>query len=1028
MVPYGFRGTVFAFLKASRKIPMTETRGFTTRTPLSTYRLQLNYRFTFSRARDAIGYLAELGITELYTSSYLRARPGSLHGYDIVNFGELNPEIGNEEDYEAFIAEQQKHGMGQVFDMVPNHMCVASYENAWWTDVLENGPSSIYARFFDINWQPVKQELKDKILVPILGDQYGRILESQELRLILVDGCFWISYWDSRLPIMPDTYGQILTYRLKDLEASVPADNPDYVEYLSINTELDHLPPYTEHDADKMTERNREKEIAKKRLAGLYSRSPTIRTFVDENVRIFNGYQGDARSFDLLDRLLREQAYRLSHWRVATEEINYRRFFDINDLAAIRMEDPVVFFETHKLVFRLIREGKVSGLRIDHPDGLYDPSEYFHRLQRNCFIETGLAAVQVSEEGVEGGGLDEDWERQNLSRQFDQLLFADQNAKPFYIVGEKILVRDESIPEQWPIYGTTGYEFLNLVNGLFVDSKNDKALERIYSRFIRRNSAYSRVVYEKKKYVMQRAMSSEINNLSHYLNRLSEKNRHTRDFTLNSLIAAIIEVIAFFPVYRTYVNNWNIRERDRLHIEAALTKAKNANPTINESIFDFLRGILLLECPPELNDDERKEWLDFVMRFQQITGPVMAKGLEDTSFYVYNRLISLNEVGGNPDRFGTSPQELHESNLRRQKSQPHAMITTSTHDSKRGEDVRTRINVLSEIPDEWRRRLTKWCGVNRKRLVPVGGAFVPDRNEEYFLYQTLLGAWPIGGFNSDEYPDFIERIKACMIKSIREAKINTSWVNPRPAYEDAVSRFVDAILAPSARDNAFLIDFEAFGKKISFCGMVNSLSQTLLKITSPGVPDFYQGTEVWNLSLVDPDNRRPVDYAMRRRMLHELKASEKEAARKEIAANLLGNWKDGRIKMYVTYKALNFRKGYDQQLERSCYTAVETNGPRAGNVFAFSRYTDGFDMIVAVPRLIAGFVEDGELKASGWDGSFLRVPEPSASAYVNVFTDRVVKVSESEEMRVLPLSEVFDVFPVALFKALDHGEEKHHER
>ncbi len=987
------------------------------RIPVSTYRLQLNRGFTFSDAREVLGYLAALGITDLYTSSYLKARPGSLHGYDVVDFTELNDEIGSIDEYEAFVAEQKKLDLGQIFDVVPNHMCVGSAGNLWWMDVVENGPSSTCARFFDVNWHPVKAELKNKILVPVLGDQYGLVLENQELRLNFSEGVFFVSYWDYRFPLRPDTYGTILTYRIKELEEELAADHPHYIELLSINTALSHLPPYTETDPDKMAERNREKEIVKRRLAGLYGASPEVSRFIEENVRIFNGVKGEPQSFDLLDGLLRNQAFRLSNWRVATEEINYRRFFDVNDLAAIRVEDPLVFSEAHKLVFRLIREGKVTGLRVDHPDGLYNPSQYFRDLQRNCYIQTGL---RIKEE-AEGHSHDQDEEivfSEALGRRYDEWTFADPKAKAFYIVGEKILMSNEPMPDEWPIFSTTGYTFLNLVNGIFVETAHGRAFDRIYRWFTRTRVHYDQVRYEKKKFIMVRAMSSEINTLGYYLNRISEKNRHTRDFTLNSLTAAIVEVIAFFPVYRTYINNWNISARDRRHIEFAVTRAKSMNPAVNESVFDFLKDVLLLQCPPNLNDEERREWLVFVMKFQQITGPVMAKGLEDTAFYVYNRLTSLNEVGGSPDRFGTPVEEFHKHNLKRQKSWPYALITTSTHDSKRGEDVRARINVLSEIPEEWRKRLTAWSRFNRKKRMRVDGGYAPDANEEYLLYQTLVGTWPIEGRRAQDYPEYVERIKNYMLKGLREAKVTTSWINPRIFYEHAVEAFVESILSRET-ENEFLDDFEVFHKKIAYCGMCNSLSQTLLKIVSPGIPDFYQGTEIWNFSLVDPDNRRPVDYGGRREMLHGLRQWEKEAARPEIARQIRETWQDGRIKMYVTYLALGFRNEHKGILGRMGYLPLGAAGARAGNLCAFARRLGGAVFVVAVPRFLMGLLSDEErpsLEEGVWEDSFLRLPSLPASAYENVFTGEVVHVVRQQEADALSLADLFCTFPVALLR------------
>ncbi|MDI6891062.1 MAG: malto-oligosyltrehalose synthase [Thermodesulfovibrionales bacterium] len=696
------------------------------RVPVSTYRLQFNCQFRFSDARKIIPYLHELGITDIYSSPYFKAKKGSLHGYDIVDYNTLNPEIGTEEEYDKLINELHKYDMGQILDIVPNHMCNTSKENAWWMDVIENGPSSIYACFFDIDWDPVKNELKNKLLLPILGDQYGKVLENQELKLSFEEGAFFINYYDNKLPIRPQTYTQILKYRLDELGKSLPNEDPQLIELLSIITALGHLPPYTEREPEKIKERCREKEIIKKRLWSIYNESPDIKTFIDENITTFNGIEGEPRSFDLLDKLLSEQAYRLSYWRVATEEINYRRFFDINDLSAIRVEDPVVFEKTHELILKLIREGKVTGLRVDHPDGLYNPSEYFHWLQQSCFVQIRLGYLERLKDDIPSDLYKEIKEDTPLSakesdveteilRQYDEILSSSSYYKPFYIVGEKILTRGERMPEDWPIFSTTGYVFLNSVNGIFIKTANVKAFDDIYSRFIKSKMDYQEIVYENKKLIMQVAMSSEINTLGHYLNRISEKNRHTRDFTLKSLTNAIIEVIAFFPVYRTYANPSGVNDRDQRYTELAVSKAKRKNPAISESIFNFLRDVLLLKFPEDFGEEDKEEWLDFVMRFQQITGPVMAKGLEDTAFYVYNRLVSLNEVGGSPERFGTPLETFHGQNIERSKFWPHALITTSTHDSKRSEDVRARINVLSEIPDEWKEYLTRWSRLNKKK-------------------------------------------------------------------------------------------------------------------------------------------------------------------------------------------------------------------------------------------------------------------------------------------------------------------------
>ena len=997
---------------------MEERALFVPRIPVATYRLQFNRQFGFRAAREIIGYLKNLGISDIYSSPYFKAREGSLHGYDIVDPNALNPEAGSEEEYEALISELRQHDMGQLLDIVPNHMCIESRENVWWMDLLENGPSSVYSAYFDIDWNPLKKELKNRILLPVLGEQYGIALESGRIRLCFEEGAFCIRYFDFRFPVIPRTYIHILKQRIDRLEETLMPGNEHFAELMSIITALEYLPPYTETDPEKVSERNREKEIVKKRLWNLCITSSGIKEFIEENIRILNGVKGDPGSFDLLDELLGMQAYRLAYWRVATEEINYRRFFDINSLAAIRVEDPSVFDSTHNMILRLIGEGKVTGLRVDHPDGLYNPSEYFQVLQRSCFFRIRRAHFEQLKEEVELPYHEEQWEEE-LSKQYEDAISGDPVYKPFYIVGEKILIRDERMPEDWPIFSTTGYVFLNAVNGIFIQMENARAFDDTYERFTKRKFSFHDMVYEGKKLIMQVAMSSEMNTLSHYLNMLSEKNRHTRDFTLNSLAAAIVEVIAYFPVYRTYINRGGINERDRRYIEIAVSKAKRKNPAISSSVFDFLRDVLTLNYPGNFSDAEKRECLDFVMRFQQLTGPVMAKGLEDTVFYIYNRLVSLNEVGGSPDRFGTTLETFHGKNIERSKHWPHALITTSTHDTKRSEDVRARLNVLSELPEQWRKAVLNWKRLNRRKKFIVDNARVPDANEEYLLYQTLIGAWPFSISDEAGYEQFKDRIKDCMLKSAREAKVNTSWINPNGMYEDSLMIFIDKIMDRKP-ENRFLGDFAAFQKKIAEYGMYNSLSQTLLKIASPGVPDFYQGTELWDLSLVDPDNRRPVDYALRIRMLEELKKRESELPLQKLAEDLTVTRETGMIKLYLIRKALNYRMGKRGLFESGEYLPLEVMGQRAVHVCAFARRIGNERIIVAVPRLLAKLIPDPAVLPLGeavWGKSFIVVPiaEPGAQ-YRNIFTGELITARDFEDATALHLSEVFAHFPAAMLE------------
>lgn len=991
------------------------------RIPCSTYRLQFNASFKFTDAKKIIPYLYNLGISDIYASPYFKAEKGSLHGYDIVDPNILNPEVGTEEEYNEFVDELTQHGMGQILDIVPNHMCITSKDNLWWMDVLENGPSSLYAYIFDIDWKPVKMELKNKVLIPVLGDQYGRVLEKGELRLTLEEGVFFVNYFEYKFPLMPKSYILILRHRMNLLRNAVAPDDPYFAELLSIVTALQHLPEYTVKDNERISERRREKEIIKKCLHNLYNESRSIRDFLNKNVQIFNGNPGEPKSFDLLDNLLSRQVYRLSHWMVATEEINYRRFFGIYSLGAIRMEDPRVFQETQELIFKLIKDGKVTGLRIDHLDGLYNPSEYFHRLQRFCFLQTRLGYVNKLKEDVTLPYSQTDVKSEILKR-YDEMLSSDPQSKAFYIVGEKILTKSEKMPEEWPIYSTTGYVFFNSLNGIFVDMKNEKVFENIYSRFIKQKIAYQDIVYEKKRLIMEVAMSSEVNTLGHYLNLLSEKNRHTRDFTLNSLTNALTEVIAFFPVYRTYINSWEVKERDRQYIELAVSRAKKRNPAISSTIFDFIKEVLLLRFPDHFVDNDKNQWLDFVMRFQQITGSVMAKGVEDTAFYVYNRLISLNEVGGNPEKFGTSLETFHGQNIERIKFWPHALIATSTHDSKRSEDVRARINVLSEIPEKWKDSLIRWSRLNKGKKIIVDGKRAPDLNEEYFLYQTLIGTWPVATTDAAEHDVYKKRIKDHMLKAAREAKINTSWINPNTFYEDALVVFIETIMS-NMPDNEFLKDFIPFQRRISLYGMYNSLSQVLLKIASPGIPDFYNGSELWDFSLVDPDNRRPVDYTVRQTILNELNIIRSEKGPSELANKLIGEKENGKIKLYTTYTALNFRRNHEELFKKGKYIPLEVLGERENHVCAFARQLEGSIVIVVIPRFLTHLIPEPESLPFGkevWGDTYLATPSGETGLkYRNIFTDGVLTTIDQKTMIGLYIADVFSNFPAALLERID---------
>jgi (1->4)-alpha-D-glucan 1-alpha-D-glucosylmutase len=983
--------------------------------PLATYRLQFNRRFRFEDAGPLIPYLARLGVTDVYASPYLKATPGSIHGYDVIDHSSLNPEIGTEEEHQAFCLALASHQLGQVLDFVSNHMGIKQ-GNALWDDVLENGPSSLYAKYFDIAWDPIKEELKDKVLLPVLGDQYGIVLERGELKLSFHEGAFFVRYYDRQFPIAPRQYHTIIKHRFQELEKQLGAESSELVELQSILTAIEHLPQRTETDRAKVLERSREKQVIKRRLSALVAASPVISAFIEENLQIFNGTPGDSPSFDRLDAVLSQCSYRLAHWQVAGEEINYRRFFDINDLAAIRVEDPEVFEAAHALLFRWLAENRVTGLRIDHPDGLFDPTAYFLNLQERYFVEWARQRHRPPQASAESWakveGTLRDLFHAELAQQPDSPL-----ARALYVVVEKIQGGKERIPEAWAIHGTTGYRFANVVSGLFVDPESESVLTGTYERFINRSYDFGELLYEKKKLIMSVSMASEINVLARELNRISEMNRQTRDFTLNALRRALVEVIALFPIYRTYVDGWRpeVDQRDRQYIEWTVARAKEKDLTTNVSIFDFLRDVLLRRYHEYVDPQEREVMLRFAMRLQQSTGPVMSKGLEDTVFYIYNRLTSLNEVGGEPQRLGTPEATFHLRNQERAEHWPASLLTTSTHDTKRSEDVRARINVISELPKEWRSSVQRWARVNRRYKTLWNDWLAPDPNDEYLFYQSVVGAWPMGGALTDsEWQAFRERIEQYMLKAVKEAKVHTSWINPDSRYEEAVVRFVTRTMDRS-RHRRFVEDIEEFKQRLERPGQVNAISQVLLKIASPGTTDIYQGCEIWDLSLVDPDNRRPVDFELRNRLL-EAVDREAEVDRQGFCRKLFADMTDGRIKLFVLSQGLRFRKRHEQLFRGGEYLPLRASGPQAGRVICFGRRS-GDEFVVAVaPRLVTRLLEKGEL-GTAFKDTFVEVPLELAGARLrDVFTGAQFQVAPDADSGLLRLGPVLDSLPVSLLE------------
>jgi (1->4)-alpha-D-glucan 1-alpha-D-glucosylmutase len=892
--------------------------------PSATYRLQLHAGFGFDDAAAQIDYLARLGVSHCYCSPYLAARPGSGHGYDIIDHDSLNPELGGKDGFKRFCEALAAHNIAQILDVVPNHMGVMGRDNRWWLDVLENGQASAHAHYFDINWIPLKDELRGKVLLPVLGDYYGNVLERGELTLAYdrEAGAFSVIYYEHCFPVDPREYPRILGRRVLELAARMDAANPALAEFQSLLTAFDHLPPRNASDREAIAERARDKEILKRRLAELCRSQADLAHYLEELLGEYNGHAGIPPDTVLMHELLEAQAYRLAFWRVAGDQINYRRFFDINELAGLRMESPEVFEATHALVMALVAEGQVQGLRIDHPDGLYDPAGYFSQLQR-----------RVAELGGHTGA-------------------SDAESRPLYLLVEKILAEGEPLRKEWPVHGTTGYDFADHLSGLLVDPEGETALDACYAEFLGDASDLHEILYRSKVSVMEESLASELNVLAQELDRIAEADPHTRDFTQESLHRALREVVACFPVYRTYIAEEGPDALDRHYIDVAIAAARHRGRAVGP-VFDFVREVLLTTVAEGKPDAYREQVLRFAMRFQQYTGPVTAKGVEDTAFYRYHRLVSLNEVGGEPERFGRAVEELHRACIERQREWPHAMLSLSTHDSKRAEDVRARLHVLSELPGDWREAVRQWTELNRAHKSEIDGVLWPDRNSEYLLYQTLLGAWPLTPLESaEERAEFQRRIQAYMLKAAREAKVHTSWLNPDANFEEAQARFIAALLN-SESGAAFQASLLPLQRRLARLGLFNSLSQTLLKLTLPGVPDTYQGTELWDFSLVDPDNRRPVDYQRRRELLEGLQQDFPEGGDWQPASQaLLQTLEDGRIKLYLCWRVLSYRRERPWLFRDGDYLPLSVQGARAMALFAFARQRGDDFVLVAVPRLV----------------------------------------------------------------------------
>ena len=939
--------------------------------PRATYRVQLNAGFTFSDAAAIVPYLAALGVSHVYCAPYFRARSGSAHGYDVVDHNSFNPEIGDQEDFERFVAALRDHDMGHIVDIVPNHVGILGTDNDWWMDLLENGESSAYAGFFDIDWAPSNLDRAHKVLVPVLADPYATALERGELRLRFErdSGSFAVFYGPHRFPLDPRTYPRVL----------------DRVAALVSNSELENirrafaaLPDRRTPTAEQVAERSREKAAHQQRLAALAARDSAVGTALEVAVRSFTGTAAEPASFDALHELLELQAFHLAYWRVASEDINYRRFFDVNDLAALRVENEAVFEVTHRLVLQLIGAGKIDGLRIDHIDGLYDPASYLRRLQQRIREVTGNA-----------------WPR------------------ALYVVVEKISLSFEHLPDEWPVHGETGYHFANVVNRMLIDAATRTRMERVYRTLTGESLEARDVAYQSQQLILRRSLASELNVATNQLARIARSDRSTRDFTFNNLRHALAEVIACFPVYRTYIAD-TVADSDRRYIEWAIAAARRRRAASEAPVFDFVRAALLLQLPAA-SDTQLRAHRAFVMKFQQITAPITAKGIEDTALYRYNLLLALNEVGGEPGLYGGGGvRAFHADAEYRSRHWPHEMLATSTHDTKRSEDVRARLAVLSEMTTPWRDAVRRWMQINRTRKREVDGAAAPDSNDEYHFYQTLIGSWPLPEPDATGMTEYRARIEAYMIKAVREAKVHTSWTETGVAYEEALLQFVHSALEP--RDgNLFLADFLTFWRPVARFGLFNSLSQTLCKLTAPGVPDIYQGNELWDFSLVDPDNRRPVDYRRRGELLAKL---DREAPHLDVG-ELLEHPEDGRCKLLLTWRALQLRRAQPELFSDGDYRRLRVHGSRAHYLCAFARRCARRTVVVIAPRLYRRLLGDPArlpLGSGVWENTLIELPPDGRlrGPLRNVLDGTELHTVSHGEGLAIAAAEALARFPVAL--------------
>ncbi|HKF59745.1 MAG TPA: malto-oligosyltrehalose synthase [Dongiaceae bacterium] len=912
----------------------------------ATYRLQLTSDFGFEAAMAELPYLAELGISHVYLSPILEAQPGSGHGYDGTSYERINPDLGGAERFDKFSRRLSELGLGLILDFVPNHMGIGGSRNRWWLELLEWGPGSPAAEIFDVDWAPPWPELKGKILVPLLGDSLDEVLARGELpvRFDQAEGRFDLWYFDNRFPLRPQDYGEIIRALLP--ESVVGAEEPDLAVLRHLAKDFTELPAANavacKRAADMQTA-----------LALLAAQSPAIAKRLHEAATA-------SQAPERLDPLLERQHYRLAHWRLAATRANYRRFFDIAQLCAVRMERPEVFERFHGLIGRLIAEGKLDGLRLDHVDGLKDPAAYCRRLRR--FVEKARAARPKA-----------------------------KGREPFYLTVEKILGSAESLRKDWPIQGTTGYEFIALSSGLFTDPASARPLQRLAESLAGDPLLFPAMLAEAKGQVIDSSFGADLERLAVQFHRLAPQ------FERDGICAALRRIAIGFPVYRSYVSAAGAAPEDRRLIDHALASSMQGLRGSVRQVHVVLGRCLKVRT---------RAAVEATMRFQQFTAPVMAKGLEDTVFYRYPRLASLNEVGGAPEHVGTTPAAAHRSLEVRRRDWPLAMSASATHDTKRGEDSRARLNVLSEIPEQWERRVRRWSRMNRGLKRGLGKEIAPSGRDEYFIYQGLVGTWPIDwltpGAAADLSADALERIKAYLVKALREAKHRTSWLEPNADYEQACLAFLEGML-DRRRSLGFIEDIASFLREIAPFGMLNGLAQTVLKLTAPGIPDIYQGTELWDLSLVDPDNRRPVDFARRREMLR---------ATPEAWEELLGNWQDGRVKLRLLAGLLALRRDMSGLFTEGSYEPLGVSGAAARHIFAFRRRQGRRVMIVAIGRFFARLAgrSKGLPIGGAWASTHLLLPRNADTSYRDALTGQRIAPARNR----LALDRLFERLPVAV--------------